>query len=102
MPSRSATSFWVRSRWPPRPKRSMMMRFSRAPRCSSASRRISRSISWSRLTDTVSGRVPSTSLKSSSFPSQSVLSGSSRLTSSRSLEVLRRNIRISFSMQRLA
>ena len=42
---RSPPSSPLTFHWPPRPKRSMMMRFSRAPRCSSASRRISRSIS---------------------------------------------------------
>ncbi len=51
---------------------------------------------------TVSASVPSTSHSSSSLPSQSVLSGSSRLTSLRWEEFFRRYIRISFSMQRLA
>ena len=46
--------------------------------------------------------VPNTSLSSSSLPSQSVFSGSSKLTSTRLPLFFRRYIRISFSMQREA
>ena len=49
---------------------------------------------------TTSPSVPSTSLRSSSFPSQSVFSGSSKLTSVRWELFFRRYISISFSMHR--
>ena len=49
---------------------------------------------------TISPSVPSTSDKSSSLPSQSVLIGSSSETSVFWLAILRMCMRISFSMQR--
>ena len=51
---------------------------------------------------TLSGSVPRMSESSSSFPSQSEDSGSSNETSVRRPAILRRYIRISFSMQREA
>ena len=67
-----------------------------------ASRSISLSASSSSGRETSSASVPRMSESSSSLPSQSVLSGSSKLTSVFCAPSLRRYMRISFSIQRLA
>jgi len=102
MPKRSATSFCVSSFCPHRPKRMVMIARSRWDSIPTASLSSLRSASASMGRSTTSPSVPSTSLSSSSLPSQSVFSGSSKLTSVRWLLFFRRNIRISFSMQREA
>ena len=75
---------------------------SRSFRQSMAAMSICRSASSSSGRDTSSSSVPRMSESSSSLPSQSVFSGSSKLTSVRCELILRRYIRISFSMQREA
>ena len=102
MPSWSATSFWVRSGRPSRPKRMVMIRRSRSSSLSRASERSCRSTSASMGFITTSPSVPSMSDSSSSLPSQSVFRGSSKDTSLFRLAVLRRCIRISFSIHREA
>ena len=102
MPNRSATSFWVSSLPPPSPNRMVMISRSRGLSFATASASIWRSASASMGRMTTSLSVPSTSLSSSSLPSQSVFSGSSKLTSTRLPLFFRRYIRISFSMQREA
>ena len=67
-----------------------------------ASRSMRFSASSSSGRETSSPSVPRMSESSSSLPSQSVLSGSSKLSSPRREAVLRSTIRISFSMQREA
>ena len=94
--------FWVRSRRPSRPKRMVMIRRSLGDRRDMAWRSSCRSTSASMGFITKSPSVPSTSDSSSSFPSQSVFSGSSKDSSVFWLAVLRRCIKISFSMHRLA
>ena len=80
----------------------VMICFSRGDRAlmAAASRFRSTSSSMGRIT--VSSSVPSTSESSSSFPSQSVFSGSSKETSPLRLAFFRRYIKISFSMHREA
>ena len=102
MPSISATSFWVCSPPEPRPKRMEIMLRSRSPSFSSALRSSFRSVSSSRNCSSSPPSEVRMSESSSSFPSQSVLSGSSIYSSFRREEVLRRYMSISFSMQRLA
>ena len=65
-------------------------------------RRVARSAACSNCRPTRFSSLPSTSESSSSLPSQSVLSGSSMLTSVFCALHLRRYMRISFSMQREA
>ena len=102
MPSRSATSFWVSSFRPPNPNRREMISCSRGDSFATALCSSWRSTSASSGCITTSSSVPITSLSSSSLPSQSVFSGSSKLTSTRVLLFLRRYIKISFSIHREA
>ena len=102
MPSWSATSFWVYSRPPARPKRRVMICFSRGSSRSRAWRRSCRSTSASMGRITRSPSVPRMSERSSSLPSQSVFSGSSKESSAFWAAVFLRYMRISFSMQREA
>ena len=102
MPSVSATSFWVCSVSWLRPKRSSMMRRSRGDSRPTAPRRAARSALRSSSSPTCGSSLVSTSISSSSLPSVSVFSGSSMLASCRRFELLRRYIKISFSIHRLA
>ena len=65
-------------------------------------RRVARSAACSNCRPTRFSSLPSTSESSSSLPSPSVFRGSSMLASCRRLELLRRYIRISLPMHRLA
>ena len=102
MPSSCATSFCVASSARPMPKRSRMILRSRSESVAIARMSISRSASSSSGRLISSGSVPRMSESSSSLPSQSVFSGSSMETSVRCEAILRRCMRISFSMQREA
>ena len=102
MPIFCATSFWVSSRRPSRPKRISTISRSRSGRSRSACRRTQMSTSSSSGRMIMSSSVPRMSESSSSLPSQSMLMGSSRDTSVFWLAVLRMYMRISFSMHREA
>ena len=100
IPRISATSFCVSSLFSTRftPNRSSIICLSRSFNDSMAFFSSDISTSVSRSLYMTSSSVPSISDKSSSFPSQSVFSGSSKDTSSFTLLLRRRYIRISFSM----
>ena len=102
MPSASATSFWVISSPPSRPKRIFIIRCSRWGSLLKEFFKSSRSTPPSMSEYTLSASVPITSERSSSLPSQSVFRGSSNETSCRTRDIRRRYISISFSIQREA
>lgn len=102
MPSASATSFCVCSFCRFSPNRSSMICFSRGSSFSTARSSVCFSDSCSMPRFTMSGSLPSRSESRSSLPSQSTFSGSSSEISFFSCAVLRRYIRISFSMHREA
>ena len=98
MPMASATSFWVCSVPPRNPKRRCMICRSRSESRSTAESSIACSALCSMGRLMMSGSVPRISESIISLPSQSTLSGSSMEISLRWFWLLRRYIRISFSM----